>query len=216
MRELTKPVVVVGYPRSGTSMLTEMLMALGVRMGDQFSKEHEKINPRGFWEDLDFLVFNRYMCYETLKDPDNQFKQLLERKKIKAKNTGIPWGFKFPPILEFMPFYLKHLDADYIFCLRDKETVIKSWLNSFNNSENPMWDEYFVRGQLRKYDRGMDDIVKAGCNYIEFQFNDILYKPKEIMDILIDYLDIEPDRKQQKKAMSIVNPKISRFHDTGN
>jgi hypothetical protein len=50
---MSKCILVIGTPRSGTSLCAGVLHALGVSMGQRF-QEPSEMNPRGFWVDLDF------------------------------------------------------------------------------------------------------------------------------------------------------------------
>ena len=62
------PVVVAGMHRSGTSLVASIVSALGIAMGDQLLAD-DRNNPRGYFEDLDFLELDRRMLVEaTLPD----------------------------------------------------------------------------------------------------------------------------------------------------
>ena len=53
----SKLVVVLGMHRSGTSAITRGLEVLGVNLGDNLYPAAID-NPKGFWEDNDFLGIN--------------------------------------------------------------------------------------------------------------------------------------------------------------
>ena len=50
-------IIVLGFHRSGTSLVTKSLECLGVSLGDR-AKWSAPDNPSGFWEDLDILAIN--------------------------------------------------------------------------------------------------------------------------------------------------------------
>lgn len=52
------PIVVTGMHRSGTSLTASFLAALGVDMGDRLLPP-DAVNPRGYFEDVDFLELDR-------------------------------------------------------------------------------------------------------------------------------------------------------------
>src|SRR5512134_2461070 len=54
--QIQKTVVVLGLARSGTSVITGILKILGVEMG---ASVHDKANPFGSFEDLDFARLHR-------------------------------------------------------------------------------------------------------------------------------------------------------------
>lgn len=53
-----KLIVVLGMHRSGTSVITRALMAMGVALGDKLLPAMSGVNERGFWEDQDVLDIN--------------------------------------------------------------------------------------------------------------------------------------------------------------
>ncbi|HEX9941494.1 MAG TPA: hypothetical protein VGG03_05740 [Thermoanaerobaculia bacterium] len=60
-------IVVAGMHRSGTSLVASILAAFGISMGEQ--RIADQNNPRGYFEDLDFLALDRHMLVEaTLPD----------------------------------------------------------------------------------------------------------------------------------------------------
>jgi hypothetical protein len=62
------PIVVAGMHRSGTSLVASILSSLGVDMGER-QLAADRHNPRGYFEDLDFLALNREMlCAATACD----------------------------------------------------------------------------------------------------------------------------------------------------
>lgn len=56
-------VFVLGMHRSGTSAITRGLLALGVDLGTQLMESIPEINPKGFWEDMDFYRLNEEMLH---------------------------------------------------------------------------------------------------------------------------------------------------------
>ncbi|MGH7847584.1 MAG: hypothetical protein ACREQW_20780, partial [Candidatus Binatia bacterium] len=60
-----KTVVVLGLARSGTSVVTAMLRAIGVEMG---SSLYDKANPLGSFEDEDFAELHKQVFELTGSD----------------------------------------------------------------------------------------------------------------------------------------------------
>jgi len=63
------PVVVAGMHRSGTSLVASILSTLGVDMGER-QLAADLHNPRGYFEDLDFLTLNREMLRASAASDD--------------------------------------------------------------------------------------------------------------------------------------------------
>lgn len=64
-----RAVVVAGMHRSGTSLVGSMLGAAGVAMGDR-QLAADAHNPRGYFEDVDFLTLQRRMLWTATRDDD--------------------------------------------------------------------------------------------------------------------------------------------------
>lgn len=92
---MARCVLVIGTPRSGTSLCAGVLHSLGVSMGSRFAPPTE-MNPRGSWVDLDFD--------EPLRDIDNSRKwppiltdlhREAYRSLIQQRNAShAVWGVK--------------------------------------------------------------------------------------------------------------------------
>jgi glycosyltransferase involved in cell wall biosynthesis len=123
--------------RSGTSLAASLLSALGVDMGQRLLPP-DKGNPRGYFEDIDFLKFQRRVLSEScLKDdgghPDwgwteseqlnrETFKDFIPyAKSMLASRVGGQrlWGWKDPRTTLLLDFWDRLLDgAYYIFVYR--------------------------------------------------------------------------------------------------
>lgn len=107
-----KPIVVTGLPRSGTSLVTEILhREFGYQMATTIAM------PRGgnWFFDFEDLEINTKLAsiYFSAKSPQIKrllAKDLLFRYDHKRHSDRIPWGFKSP----FMMFYLNELPSNYI------------------------------------------------------------------------------------------------------
>ena len=106
-------VVVLGMHRSGTSLVSSILHAMGVRMGEPAHLKlfHRRDQPQGYWEDQDFTLLNRQIIkdaggdwytplpsgriVEAAKAYREEMAQLIERKE-EAAIQSIGWGWKDP------------------------------------------------------------------------------------------------------------------------
>ena len=117
--------VVVGMHRSGTSLLTRGLGALGIELGDNLLKESQAENPKGHWEDIDILRLSdevlarlgrRWQSVQTFLDEDfagHDIEPLVdEAEAIVSSKMGSlrNWGFKNPRTGPLLPFWQKVFD----------------------------------------------------------------------------------------------------------
>ncbi|MCX6251662.1 MAG: glycosyltransferase [Bacteroidetes bacterium] len=147
-----KLIVVLGMHRSGTSAITRGLQILGVQLGENLHPAGFD-NPKGFWEDRDFLGINEALlhrlgsAYDRLglawSDFDNDSVisalknnaiQLLSQKL--AENQGI-FGFKDPRTCRLLGFWrsvfkITGCEVFYVIALRSPLSVALS-LTTRNN-----------------------------------------------------------------------------------
>lgn len=102
-------VAVVGAPRSGTSAVAGLLHHLGVSMGDRLM-EATAHNPKGFYEDLDFVALHALACNgveEPLVHPAwtpgvvEKYVHLI-RERVATKPR---WGVKDPRLCMTLPVF---------------------------------------------------------------------------------------------------------------
>jgi GT2 family glycosyltransferase len=115
--------IVAGMHRSGTSMTGGLLAALGVNMGDRLVPA-DRSNPRGYFEDLDFLELNRRLlaaCVpagepgwpdwgwtesESWREPDPaRWREPALRLLEARRAAGVPWGWKDPRSTRLLEFW---------------------------------------------------------------------------------------------------------------
>jgi hypothetical protein len=114
--------IVLGVPRSGTSLVAGLLHQMGVFMGQKLMAPMEGVNPLGFFEDEEFLERHIWMLRsedepslafnDTLK-PDqrmqNEYRQLVRRREEEHEI----WGIKDPRMCFTLPYFLDCLQNDF-------------------------------------------------------------------------------------------------------
>lgn len=131
--------VVLGMARSGTSVMTRGLQALGVHLGATLVPPSQKWNPKGFFEDNEIVHSVNARATALLDCADGivfagqqqQLSPLLD--DVRAHATGLlrerfqttqNWGFKDPRTVKLMNFW-QHIFADlqlnehYLIALRN-------------------------------------------------------------------------------------------------
>lgn len=127
---MTKPIVVVGTGRCGTSTVARLLHEnLGVRMYKEEFLPPDYGNPLGYYEDknVKWLIKN-----SKLNAADWTYKLY----KYMTPYAG-PWGFKLQPIEALPKDLISQLSPrKIILCRRHKNAVIKSMFNWWEERNN--------------------------------------------------------------------------------
>ncbi|MCS6960297.1 MAG: hypothetical protein RMK91_09645 [Pseudanabaenaceae cyanobacterium SKYGB_i_bin29] len=129
--------IITGMHRSGTSLIASLMQKLGVNVGEKLFPA-DRFNPRGYFEDVDFLEFQRqvlqkccdpddpgwhdwgWTVQETLK-PElffNYKEQAIQLLATREHWTGI-WGWKDPRTSLMLDFWHSLIPAaKYLFVFR--------------------------------------------------------------------------------------------------
>ena len=141
----SKLVVVLGMHRSGTSAITRGLEVVGVQLGDSLHQA-DIDNPKGFWEDIDFLDINESLlahigsAYTRVGLIDRKIPNTREIESLRLKaeqlvrekcNKNIVWGFKDPRTARLLHFWQPIFegvgcDVGYVIASRNPISVVES------------------------------------------------------------------------------------------
>jgi glycosyltransferase involved in cell wall biosynthesis len=132
-----QPIIVAGAHRSGTSLAASLLESAGVNVGDRLMEGNES-NPRGHFEDMDFVVFHRmslvtiglhqdgWLLSEVPDLPDDLVAlagAILEQKR----KSGRPWGWKDPRTVLLLSLWSSLVpEATYAIVYRSPWEVVDS------------------------------------------------------------------------------------------
>lgn len=195
--------------RSGTSLVASFLSALGVDMGQELLPA-DKANPRGYFEDIGFLEFQRKVLSQScLSDdgghPDWGWTQSEQLNKeafkafipaatsmlvSRAEGRGL-WGWKDPRTTLLLDFWHRLLDeAYYIFVYRFPWDVADSMqrLGAPVFLRNP---EYAYR-IWSFYNRHLRDFfIKNSHRCVLLSINALQQNPDRLVDLLRKKLNLE-------------------------
>ena len=141
----SKLVVVLGMHRSGTSAITRGLQVLGVKLGENLYPAAID-NPKGFWEDNDFLAINEELLahlgysVDRLGLIDWQMPSTATMKSLGLKAERLVserckknalWGFKDPRTARLLPFWQTVFervgcDVRYVIATRNPMSIVES------------------------------------------------------------------------------------------
>jgi glycosyltransferase involved in cell wall biosynthesis len=207
--EKSVPIVVTGMHRSGTSLLASWLSALSFDLGQRLLPP-DKGNPRGYFEDIDFLEFQRKVLPECCPPDDGghpdwgwtESEQLNRNRLIdftpcattllaaRAEKRGL-WGWKDPRTSLLLDFWDALLvDAYYIFVYRFPWDVADSMqrLGEDVFLRNPdyayrIWS--FYNSHLR------DFFLKNSRRCLLLSINALKENPDRLVDLLREKLGFE-------------------------
>ena len=113
-----RSIIVIGYHRSGTSYVASILDHLGVDMGINRSRDPDRGNPEGYFENSEFVRANQRLLEKG---------EMPNIKKIYTKNKGELWGAKDPRFIDTLKIW-KHLfeDLHVIIVTRDPIAIAQS------------------------------------------------------------------------------------------
>ena len=146
------PIIVLGAPRSGTSLIAGVLHSRGIAMGSDLL-EPDSGNSHGYFEDIDFIDFHRQLLARTAALVGRVFEDSTMREQafdfeptpadittakalIEQRSELSSWGWKDPRTCLFLPFWRKLLpDARFIIAYKHPLEMSASLLRMGKN-----WD----------------------------------------------------------------------------
>ncbi len=139
-------IVVLGMHRSGTSVITRGLKALGINLGNRLMPAVAGNNDKGFWEDLDIVDFNERLLkasgcvWHTVQPLQTTQVEMLCQQGYLIKAVALlrskldrntRFGFKDPRTAKLLPFWKRVFEAGkfntrYLVALRNPISVADS------------------------------------------------------------------------------------------
>lgn len=221
------PLIVAGMHRSGTSLMTAVVGALGVDLGDRLL-DGDIHNAKGYFEDVDFLEFQRRILQERspandLGWPDwgwteseqlnlqNLDAYLPDAKALIASRSsqGL-WGWKDPRTTLLLDFWADLLpNARYLLVYRFPWDVADSVLRvnhpTFVANPDYALRSWYIynRSLLRFYEKHQDQSLLINVNAF-------LENPETGLKLLQTKLNlaIQADQAEPEVLSQIFDPKL--------
>lgn len=221
-------VVVLGFHRSGTSMVTRMLDLLGVDLGDEreLLAAEERDNARGYWEPRWMIELNEELLelvasgtFEPFSpEPGWELSEQLDPLRERAREqlsahfaqSGV-WGWKDPRTSLTLPFWRTVIDApmSFVICVRSPADAVASALK---------------RGLVDMHrwsyaERWLDYTGAALANTLPDErllvfYEDVLHDPAGETQRLAEFLAVEsPSPERLRQSTASVDPEL-RHHMT--
>jgi hypothetical protein len=184
-------IVVSGLPRSGTSLVMQMLVAGGVSALTDERRPSDTNNPRGYWE------------YEAVKSiaKENGWMHLAKGKAIKI----------IAPLISFVP---NTMEYDILFVRRDLSEVIASQARMLGRDGKQLHEQHDIA-------MAMKQLLENSIQYAETQPNmrvAVLEHQQLILHpaVAIEQIQALLDSPLDKRAMiEAVDPTLYRNRKTG-
>lgn len=178
-------VVVSGIPRSGTSLLMQMLDAGGMEILSDRKREPDRNNPKGYLE------------FEAVK-------RLAKDNSCLRGQTG-----KAVKVISHLLKYLPKENQKYkiIFVNREMNEIIKSQRKMLRKDEKK-YSKSLIKAFLKEL-KGVKRWVKTEPNkeLINVHFERIIKNPMKEIDKIVKFLGVPLDKEKMKEA---VDPSLYR------
>ena len=203
----SRPIIVLGVERSGTSVVAEMVHRWGAYAGPPEKLHRADAHaPRGYWEFLplwDLLAeLGDFDAGATWWDRDFQQRTKQKaadpafRKKatelMTEMETGDPWFWKDPALSHFLPFWKQIWgEAIYIITVRNPLDTAVSW-QKFIMPSNVKVRISFVAMNLLRWQHIMTQILKHtedAQHRLFFSYEDIMHNPRAEAERLVRFLN---------------------------
>lgn len=166
--------IVSGLPRSGTSMMMDIIRAGGIEPYYDVDRVPNEFNPNGFYETT--KVSNIYL--------DNSFISECVNKCVKIASNSLTW---------ITP---NAYNYKVIFMRRDINEIIQSRIKIYKKrgskeANEPLgWHLYVHKDALNK---SLDFLKENNIDYIEINYNDLILNPKLEIEKLIKFINLPLD-----------------------
>lgn len=220
--------VILGAGRSGTSLLMNILNALGMSVSNQMipARYHNTLGPM---EDIDIakvydnILLPAYKCNRTLplcndsslidhnsaKQGANQLREILKERLDSLDESNI-FGFKDPYISNSLSIWFPIFNSlevipRFILVVRNPASVISSREKNFNND--------FDTSQLTWLSSNINALKDTGADCFIVHYEELLLNPTPIVESLAVYIGL--DRSKVNAAVDVIDRKLNRREQDG-
>ncbi|MEM6501674.1 MAG: sulfotransferase [Cyanobacteria bacterium P01_C01_bin.89] len=217
------PIIVTGMHRSGTSLTASILKQCGIDIGSNlFSADQH--NRRGYFEDVDFLEFQRKLLQESCGDRQPAWTdwgwtaeerldrshwknaQLDAQELIYQRQEKMCWGWKDPRTTLMLDFWKDLLpDAKFVLVYRLPWDVADSIFRIghpyfLDNADMGIRAWFFYNWHL------LDFYRRHSSQSVLFNINSLLKSPNFIGEALVHKLGLDASSVTQLDSATIIEP----------
>ena len=215
---MPKNVLIVGMPRSGTSMTASIFSRYNYFVAENKDNElrsADEFNPSGYWEVKPLIQANVEILKSAgfnhdntwLFDPitDKQSENILKldpsskhKQLVDKFDSQQPWMWKDPRLCYTLGYWWPLLNPQttrVLLLKRSKLEIFKSFLR-LNWRSNTDKDKKDVNRRIEHHLKSAENAIKFyNIPFIEIQYSDYKNKPNEIAKKLSDFFEINITRK---------------------
>ena len=201
-----RPVIVVlGSGRSGTSLLMQVLAALGMTLSDRLIGAGQA-NPRGHFEDAPIVRIQADLLRQLGAWPyhplppdwldapataaaEQALINVLRERLARCPEAAPPWGFKDPRTAAFLPLWQRlfarlGLAPRYVLALRDPGSVVQSFMATYGTGAEEAEAVWLRRtGDALRHTR-------ARCHLVHYE--DWFARPRAVAAGLARHVGLQP------------------------
>ncbi|GAB3282068.1 sulfotransferase family protein [Parahaliea aestuarii] len=218
-----KPIIVVlGSGRSGTSLLMQLLVAMGMRRSDQLVAANES-NPEGYFEDAVIVAAHKEILNthppgksrfrgDVVQSSDAVTSEFVQAMvdyvgyQINSK-SGI-WGFKDPRTVFALPLWRQvfarlKIKPTYLLAVRSPEATVASMRHAYSK-QNPAELNWLVRNSLAITETNAEVYITNYDNWFTQNWKSELAK-------LASHLNFELRQSEYEVAEDLIKPDLNHF-----
>lgn len=208
--------LVLGSPRTGTSMVAGLLHDLGVTMGYDLLPA-DRWNQLGYFEDTTFLALHRVLGFAAteprrrkfgvpsdLPNPDDALRRRYARLCQSRGARNAVWGMKDPRTLFLFDLTIEATAGQDVRCLftrRRFESVVESLCAMF---EWPKRDAREVADLYRRKQRLVEDRWEGPRLVIDYE--EALAQPAELVEQVARFVDCDVTVDAKRR----IDPRLKR------
>ncbi len=185
---MSEIIVVTGLPRSGTSLMMQVLNKAELPILQDGVRESDVSNPQGYFE-------------------------LEDVKNIVADNSFLDnAGGKAVKIVAPLPIYMKpELKYKMVFMRRDIEEILQSQEKMLSKDQTSEREKYrtIYEFHLKKTYRFFDE---HKIPFIDINYNELMAKPVTTLQQVVDFLGLDASADSLSE---VVNPELYRNRNEG-
>jgi hypothetical protein len=211
---MTRNAIIVGAPRSGTSLTSSVFAKLGYYCGDsakEYVRQGDDYNPFGYFEADDIIeanvrlfqrvgyTFHNTWVFERMDDEvaariGHLSPAASDRQLIAAYDQRIPWLMKDPRLCLTLPYWSKLIDwkrTVVVLVHRDPEDVYwsfrrKGWAKGDATARR------IAIGKIEQHFRSAKNAVEQyGLPHVTVNYEDYKTRPAHVVQVLNNALDLQ-------------------------
>ncbi len=171
-------VIVSGLPRSGTSVMMQMINKGGGSVLVDENRKADDSNPKGYFEYDPVMSLHK----------DNSWLKIAENKTVKV----------VAPLLKFLPIKFRY---KVIFMNRDINEIVKSQQKMIRKDP-----DILPLSLIESFKKQMNNVAiwkdrEPGVEFIYVNYKDVIENPDKAIDKVVSFIGVDMDKQAMKKCV---------------